>query len=113
MHAQSRTKKLERRGLVQVDYVEAIFQLPEVCPPAGVGKVNLDEPRCLRVEDPWSSMLRGHLGSLHHGADIFQLIARKLRDQHFFLYGTTSDIHFFLARKILVERRRVSLPKNK
>ena len=68
---------------------------------------------CLRVEDPWCSVNSGHFGSLNHGADIFQLIARKPRDQHFFLYGTTSDIHFFLAEKMFVARRRVSLPYNK
>ena len=40
-------------------------------------------------------------------------LAHLQLDEHFFLYGTTSDIHFLLARQFFVERRVLSLPKNK
>ena len=99
--------------LVQVDYVKAVFQLPQIGPAARICQVDLHEATSLRVEDPGSSVYSGHFGRLHHTRYIFQLIPGKLRDEDLFLYGTTSDIHFFLARKIFVARRRVSLPYNK
>ena len=99
--------------LIEVDYVEAILEFSQVGPATAISEMDLHQARSLRVEDPGSSMHCSHFGSLHHGRHILQLIAGELRDEDLFLYGTTSDIHFFLAGKMFVECRRVSLPNNK